>query len=185
MTADDILNAIGDIEPIYLEEAKGKPKFKRLWICVSSVAACFFLFFVFQGMYYQQYLLNYDDSNYAPEAYEEFFVYYVEDGEVKKEKVGVFGGDMEMFDVWKSKNGIGNEVTLHKISSITVNSKPAPESGPVSDENQHRHILRVTVSASLAAYPESEGGELLSDCLKKTIASYWNVESEDIELVYV
>ena len=181
MTADDILDAIGDIDPMYLEEAKRKPNFRRLGICVGTIAACLALLFVFQGMYYHQYLLNYD---YAPEAYEEFFVYYLEGQTIKMEKVGVFGGDMEMFDVWKTKNGIGKEVTLQKLSLISVDSKPGAESGSATDKNQSRCILRVTVSASIAAYFETENGEALSECLKETIASYWNVETDDVELVY-
>jgi len=184
MTTDDILDAIGDIDSAYLEEAGKKPIILRKSFLAGALAACFVFLFVFPFGYYRHYLLRNDECNYVAEAYEEFFVYYVKDHSVEAEHVGVFGGDMEMFDVWKDKNHIGKNVSIQKISLLAVQALPDGVFGDASDEANHRYILRITVSASLAPYFEAADGALLMECLMKTIASYRNVTLDDIELIY-
>ena len=48
MTEHDILDAIGDIDPMYLEEAKRRPLRGRIkWVSIGSLAACLALLLVF------------------------------------------------------------------------------------------------------------------------------------------
>jgi hypothetical protein len=179
MTENDILEAIGDIDSAYLEEAKRKPvPAKMKWIGVGSLAACFLLLFIFP-MGYRHFILRNDEYDYAPQAYEICSVYYVKDHILYSESVGVVGGDIEMFDIWKEKNNIDSDVELKNI--VFSYSDSASE----YEEFSHCETVSVTVSAILEAYFENEDGTLLLDALKNTIASYRKVTIGTLTLIYL
>lgn len=167
MTENDILDAIGDIDPAYLEEAEKKPATQRArWIRMGSLAACLVLFLAVPlGIHL--YLLNVNSYDYAPQAYQECEVYYLDDHTIVSVIAGVWGGDAEMFEVWKNKNGIDVQIDLK-----TVN---------VSADGD---TVYVTLPASMAAWFTNEDGALRLEALKKTIASYRSITVEKLEMIY-
>lgn len=169
MTEHDLLDAIGDIDPAYLEEAKSKPTVsKKKWIAFSSLAACLLLFF---SLGYRHYWLVYESPDYTSEAYEECCVYYLKDHALYYEITGVCGGDAEMFEIWKEKNGITGQSGLQNIVL-------SPLEDGVCD-------VFVTIPASMAVYFENEDGAWRLEALKKTIGSYRDIVINSFELIYV
>lgn len=171
MTEHDILDAIGDIDPMYLEEAKRRPLRGRIkWVSIGSLAACLALLLVFPLQYY---LLNREENkDYAPKADQECAVYFVQDGALYYETVGVLGGDAEMFETWARKNGVTDVIDLKDISfSFTMIATDFFD-------------VIVTVPMGLAHYFEGDDGALHSESLKRTIASYRNIEIGSLAVVY-
>ena len=173
MTKHDILDAIGDIDPAYLAEAKRKPviaKFK--WIGVTSLAACLILMLVIP-VCYQYFFLKPTDVDYAPIESNECSVYFVQDGELNSESVDVLGGDAEMFQIWAIKNSVKETIDLKDISFA------------VSQSESDLFDVLVTVPVMLSHYFQDEDGDLLLDSLKKTIASYRNIEIGVLSITYL
>ena len=178
MTENDILDAIGDIDPAYLEEAESKSsadKFK--WIGFGALAACFFMFLIFPLGYYH-YLWGANNGDYAPKDYNECAVYYVRDGEILYEATGVWGGDTEMFAAWMEKNDININVDLSAIGFSF-----APSDG--AEDGSGGYLVTVTVPSAISAYFEKDNGALLLEALKKTIASYRHITVGGLELIYL
>jgi hypothetical protein len=173
MTENDILDAIGDIDPAYLEEAQKKPVTQRSrWIRMGSIAACLVLFLVVPlGIHL--YLLNVNSYDYAPQSYQECDVYYLEDHAIVSVTAGVWGGDAEMFEVWKNKNGIDVQIDL-KIVNVSVSH----------NESADGNTVYVTVPASMEAWFTNEDGVLRLEALKKTIASYRSITIDRLEMIY-
>ena len=174
MTENDILDAIGDIDPAYLEEVQKRPrKIKRAWTGIASLAACLMLLAI--PLVCQHYWWSFDEVDYSAEAYTECFVYYAKDHALYYESVGVRGGDLEMFEIWKSKNGITAEATLQNIVF-------SPGQDGTED---YADAVFVTLPDSLRCYFEHEDGSWRTEALKKTIASYRKVKIDTIELIFV
>ena len=173
MTENDILDAIGDIDPAYLEEAQRNPAPQRArLIRMGSLAACLLLFLAIPlGIHL--YLLNVESYDYAPPSYQECYVYYVNGNEIACVYTGVCGGDAEMFEAWKNKNGIDENIDLKNIT-VSVSHDGATDGDTVC----------VTVPASVSAWFVDEDGALRLEALKKTIASYRNITIGRFELIY-
>ena len=187
MTASDFLEAMGEIDDRYIQEAKQepkqKPKFKKtIWIGVGSLAACFLIILALPLSFLHMRMMNNGSSDYVSEAYENFSVYFVQGDEICQESTGVYGGDSEMFGVWKEKNNIGSDVGLIELSLLLV-AKPE-ESGSPNDNEEARYIVRVKVSASMEDYFTQKNRALLTESLMKTIASYHHVTIDDMELIF-
>ena len=173
MTENDILDAIGDIDPAYLEEAQRNPAPQRArLIRMGSLAACLLLFLAIPlGIHL--YLLNVESYDYAPPSYQECYVYYVNGNEIACVHTGVCGGDAEMFEAWKNKNGIDEKIDL-KIVNVSVSHEDSAEGASVY----------VTLPASMETWFTNEDGALRLEALKKTIASYRNITIGRFELIY-
>ncbi len=179
MTEHDLLDAIGDIDPAYLEEATGKSvNGKRKWVGVGALAACLVLFLIFP-IGYRHYWMTYENLDYSTEDYVECYVYYVKDHALYYETAGIWGGDMEMFEVWKSKNGITEEGSLQSIVLSSV-----PGNANMGSAERYDTVF-VTLSASLQGYFEDEDGAWRIESLKRTVASYRGLEIDEIELIFV
>ena len=174
MTEHDILDAIGDIDPVYLEEARRKPLIsnKKQW-AFGALAACFLLFLIIP-VAHQLYWLNSDACDYAPESYQECYIYYVEEGNICREFTGIRGGDSEMFEAWKIKNGIKKFVDPKEVNF----------SFSESDSGQGYAVI-LTLPASMERYFKNEAGTLRLEALKQTVASYRNIEVHTLTLVYI
>ena len=174
MTENDLLDAIGDIDPAYLEEAKNHSRnFKRKWIALGSLAACLVLLLIPLGL--QHYWLAYESVDYTAQAHTKCCIYYVRDHAVYYESADVWGGDQEMFEIWKSKNGISDKAVLQ---SLVLSSEPV-------DDKDRVDTVFVKLPSSLERYFENEEGILRKDALKKTIASYRDITVDTIELIFV
>ncbi len=174
MTENDILDAIGDIDPAYLEEAQGRTLMQRSKLFrMGSLAACLLLFLAIPlGIHL--YLLSMESYDYAPQSYQECGVYYVEDHAIVCATVGIWGGDAEMLEVWANKNGLARKLDLKSVG-VSVSR----------DGSAYGHTAYVTLPASAAAWFESEDGALRLEALRKTVASYRNITVDRLELIYI
>jgi hypothetical protein len=177
MTENDILDAIGDIDSAYLEEADGKGSSSKIkWIGFGMLAACFVMLLIFPLGYYQ-YLWNAENNDYAPEAYKECAVYYVRNGEILRETIDVGGGDAEMLTIWMTKNDMRINVDLRDIGFSFVRNDSEEDA---TDD----YLATVTLPSVISTYFEKDDGGLLLETLKKTIESYRNITINGLELVY-
>lgn len=160
MKLDDLLDAIGEVDDVWVKRAKEKKKTHRaLWAVVGTLAACICIV-----MMLPKGILN-DSSNQAQdeEIYKNIWIYYVKDGEVCKEQEYILAQAMAVFSAWKEKNGIGDEVELIQYSPDTTS---------------------IIVSANLQDYYGTIDRELLLDSLKQTMAGYSNLEYDKWNLYY-
>ena len=175
MTENDILDAIGDIDPAYLEEVNTKHETKKIrWWKTGALAACLLVVLIVP-VWLQHSWLSYESVDYAATDYAECNIYYVKDHVLYYESAGVLGGDPEMFEIWKSKNGIAENAVLQSIAL-------SPQQDGAEDRAD---TVIVTLPASLSRYFENEDGAWRSEALKNTIASYRKVTVDTIELIFV
>ena len=173
MTEHDILDAIGDIDPAYLVEAKRKPLMSKVkWVGVASLAACFLLLFTVP-ICYQHFWLKTTDIDYAPKESRECSVYFLQDGDLYDESVEVFGGDAELFEVWAMKNRMTETVDLQDISF------------EVSQREADIFDVLVRIPILLSHYFEGEDGVLRLEALKRTIASYREIQIGVLSIEYL
>ncbi len=171
MTEHDILDAIGDIDPAYLEEARRKPVPIRLkWAGIGSLAACLLLLIIFP--FHARVLKMAESGDFAPAEGVECSVYFVRDNALYYESANILGGDAEMFETWARKNGMKETMDLKSISFDFI-----PREDGLLD-------VTVTVSSSLSHYFEGNEGDLLLDSLKRTVASYRDIEIGSLSVVY-
>lgn len=179
MRADDLLDAIGEIEDSYLETAYEKqPKRAIKWIGIGSLAACLMFLFLPYGLLHRLNLRSMAEVDYSPKDYTRFSVYYADGEKLSSLTYEIYGGNEEMFFAWKNQNGIGSEVLLKEIELLNASSQEDFDA-----ELQPKKILRITVSASFSAYLEENQQGLLLESLKKTVASYTGARIEEIELI--
>ena len=172
MTENDILDAIGDIDPAYLEDVNTKHETKKIrWWTTGALAACLLVVLIVP-VWLQHSWLSYESVDYAATDYAECNIYYVKDHALYYEAVGVLGGDLERFEAWKNKNGIAEEAALQNVVFLT-------------GQDGTEDTVIVTLPASLSRYFENEDGAWRRDALKKTLASYRNITIDTIELIFV
>jgi len=173
MKADDLLDAIGELDELYLEPLEEKPKRRKIvWSGIGSLAACLLLFlFLPNGLLNRMAMQN--EADYVSKEYTSLWVYYAEDGSLSSFRYEIHGGDAEMFAAWKNKNGIGADVLLKDIELW--------EAAPSNSETGY--LLRVTLTASFSQYLEADADGLLRESLKRTVASYAGVMILDMELI--
>ena len=175
MTENDILDAIGDIDPVYLEEVNKKVEIKKIkWWRAGSLAACLLVLLIVP-LWLQHGWWAHESVDYAATEYAECNIYYVKDHALYYEAAGVLGGDLEMFEAWKNKNGITEEAVLQNVVF-----SPGQD-----DTDDHAKAVIVTLPASLNDYFENEDGFWRTEALKKTLASYRNITIDTIELIFV
>ena len=182
MTVDDLLDAIGEIDEADMEIEESKPKRRKImWTGIGSLAACFLLFLFLPWGFLRQNMLNDKEVNYAPKDYTSFSVYYVDGDTLSQFMYEIHGGYEEMFFAWKNQNGIGNEVELKNfvLESTTGNNSDQGENKPNGG-----YFLRVTVSSAFSEYLKKDSKGLLTEALKKTVASYVGVPVCDMEWIF-
>ena len=171
MTEHDILDAIGDIDPTYLEEARRKPISGKIrWAGASALAACFLLLLIFPVHFL--FLRTAESNDYTSTEDRECDVYFVQDGALYYETVDIRGGDAEMFEAWARKNGVTESIDPKEIS-VLLNRKEAD-----------LFDVTVTVPAWFSHYFEGKEGALRLDSLKRTAASYRDIGIGELLIVY-
>jgi hypothetical protein len=173
MTEHDILDAIGDIDPAYLEEARQSHAQRKIkWVGFGALAACFLMFLIFP-FGFRHYFKMTSENDYAPKDCKTCSVYYEQDGELYYEELEVLGAESEMFEVWARKNGVTEAFDLCNIAFEFTQA----EDGSFD--------VIITVPASLGHYFESGSGALRLDSLKRTLASYREIDIAALSIVYL
>lgn len=162
---------------------------------ISVIAACLCLIITLSAIIIRPYIpteynLNY---SYVGENGKEIFipdsniwVYYVDDGEVERERVKLPSTPKNVFITWKYLNNIGEEVSLIKCEVIG----DGIESVLTYDENKvYEHgdnsvfTLNIIVSESLNNYIDETNRDVLIDSLKKSISNCSNIKFESVNLI--
>ena len=200
MTQEKLIDAITDLDSDILNRyfdmkadlaAKKKPK-KRTWIkWASMAAACFVL--VIAATFITQYIpteynLNYSyiDAN-GRETYvadENVWIYYVDKGEIERERVKLPCNAENVFITWKHLNTIGDEVELIECKIVSNGNGSTSEfegQGVANYEPGDYFVLNITVTKNLQSYEEYE---LLIDSLEKSMSEYSNIDFDEINVLF-
>lgn len=200
MNAQDVLDAIGNIDDECIRNAKPKKKsHKNLFITVASMAACLAFMIWVPKMFKAEFLRMeesmetakssaafHSSAYYTSEAViteGDVHIYYVDGDKVSMEIVNMSYDAEDIFAVWRKKNGIGEEVKL--ISrEIEHNGYETPSEFQGMEliiyTMPDYFILRVTVSKNIEEYYDTIDSELLLKSLEETMRlHHQNIEYDE------
>lgn len=161
----------------------------------SAIAACLCVIIALSAIIIPPYIptkysLNY---SYVGENGKEIFipdsniwVYYVEDGEVERERVKLPSTPKNVFITWKYLNNIGEEVSLIKCEVIGdgIESVLTYDGNKVYEHGQNNvFTLNIIVSKNLNNYIDEANRDVLVDSLKKSISNCSNIKFESVNLI--
>ncbi len=193
----DILDAIGNVDEICVVKAKEKRKkktYKRLWIAAGSFAACLALFisipFIFMSMSKmgKDAPPNTNDEQGGAGKVEEtldidnVWIYYVHDNEIIGEQQELKMSAECVFNAWKEKNGIGEDVEFISVN-IESNGKTSENNGMVEHQVGDYFVYNITISKSIENYYDIINKELLLESLKQTMTGYLYMECDEYHLI--
>ena len=200
MTQDKFTDAITELDSDVLERyvrmksslaEKKKPK-HRAWVkWASAVAACFVL--VIAVTFITQYIpteynLNYsyvgDNGKETYIASENIWIYYVDKGEIERERVKLPCTAQNVFITWKHLNTIGDEVKLIEYKIVSNGNESTSDfegEGVVNYEQGDYFALNITVTENLQSY---EDYEVLIDSLEKSMSEYSNIDFDEINVLF-
>lgn len=200
MTQDKFTDAITELDSDILERyvrmkntlaEKKKPK-QRAWVkWASAVAACFVL--VIAVTFITQYIpteynLNYsyvgDNGKETYIASENIWIYYVDKGEIERERVKLPCTAQNVFVTWKHLNTIGDEVKLIEYKIVSNGNESTSDfegEGVVNYEQGDYFALNITVTENLQSY---EDYEVLIDSLEKSMSEYSNIDFDEINVLF-
>ena len=199
MTQEKLIDAITDLDSDILNRyfgmkadlaAKKKPK-KHTWVKWASVAACFVL--VITATFVTQYIPTEYNLNYSyvgangKETYiadKNVWIYYVDNGEIERERVKLPCTAENVFITWKHLNNIGDEVELIECKIVSNGNESTSEfegQGVANYEPGDYFVLNITVTKNLQFY---EDYELLIDSLEKSMSEYSNIDFDEINVLF-
>lgn len=198
MKREIISEAMGNISSRHIEEAaefkvEEKPRrSKTPWAkWASVVAACFVL--VIAVTFITQYIPTEYNLNYSyvgsngKETYiadKNVWVYYVDNGDIERERVKLPCNSENVFIVWKHLNNIGDEVQLIDCKIVSNGNESTFEfegEDVVNYEQGDCFVLNITVTKNLQLY---EDYELLVDSLEKSMSEYSNIDFNEINVIF-
>lgn len=200
MTQDKLADAITELDSDILERyvrmkktlAEKKRPRQRAWVkWASAVAACFVL--VIAVTFITQYIpteynLNYsyvgDNGKETYIASENIWIYYVDKGEIERERVKLPCTAQNVFITWKHLNTIGDEVKLIEYKIVSNGNESTSDfegEGVVNYEQGDYFALNITVTENLQSY---EDYEVLIDSLEKSMSEYSNIDFDEINVLF-
>ena len=127
---------------------------------------------------------NENDSDTAIDLeYDDISIYYVKDSEIKSETEYLPCSPKDIFEVWKDKNGIGDEVKLINVK-IENNGTEKVDSLIASYTPGDSFIYNITVTASLKDYFDTLPREELEKSLELTLTSYGDMGYDEFNIIY-
>lgn len=204
MKKEDFFELIGDIDEEKVRAAESAPTKKRkarLVMTGLSVAACAGIIIgavVWSGRSDNTALkhnesstenesntnYNENDSDTAIDLeYDDISIYYIKDGELKSETEYLPCSPKDIFEVWKKKNGIGDDVALINVK-IENNGTEKVDSLIASYTVGDRFIYNLTVTANLKDYFDTLPKEKLEKSLELTLTSYNDMEFDEFNIIY-
>ena len=200
MTQEKLIDAITDLDIDILNRyfdmkadlvAKKKPK-KRTWVKWASLAAACMVLVVMATFAMQyiptEYNLNYSyvDAN-GRETYiadKNVWIYYVDSGDIERERVKLPCTAENVFITWKHLNTIGDEVELIEYKIVSNGNESTSDfegEGVVNYEQGDYFVLNITVTENLQSY---EAYEELIDSLEKSMSEYSNIDFDEINVLF-
>lgn len=200
MTQDKFTDAITELDSDILERyvrmksslaEKKRPK-QRAWLkWASAVAACLVL--VIAVTFITQYIPTEYNLNYSyvgangKEMYiadENVWIYYVDNGDIERERVKLPCTPENVFITWKHLNNIGDEVKLIEYKIVSNGNESTSDfegEGVVNYEQGDYFALNITVTENLQSY---EDYEVLIDSLEKSMSEYSNIDFDEINVLF-
>lgn len=194
MTNTNLLQAMGRIDPKLIADAAPdvpqKKSTNKMWVkCASAVAACLVL--VIAVTFITQYIPTEYNLNYSyvgangKEMYiadEIVWIYYVDNGDIERERVKLPCTTENVFITWKHLNKISNDVKLIEYKIISNGNEITSEfegKGVVEYEQGDYLILNITVSEKLKSYDNQTA---LIESLKDSMAGYSNIDFDEVNV---
>lgn len=194
MTNTNLLQAMGRIDPKLIADAAPdvpqKKSTNKMWVkCASAVAACLVL--VIAVTFITQYIPTEYNLNYSyvgangKEMYiadENVWIYYVDNGDIERERVKLPCTTENVFITWKHLNKISNDVKLIEYKIISNGNEITSEfegKGVVEYEQGDYLILNITVSEKLKSY---DNQTTLIESLKDSMAGYSNIDFDEVNV---
>ena len=196
MKREKISEAMGNISSRHIKEAaefkaeEKTHKSKTAWVKWASVAAaCMVL--VVMATFAMQYIPTEYNLNYSyvgangKETYiadKNVWVYYVDNGDIERERVKLPCTAENVFITWKHLNNIGDDVKLIECKIVSNGNESTSEfegEGVVNYEQGDYFVLHITVTKNLQSY---EGYEELINSLEKSMSEYSNIDFDEINV---
>lgn len=194
MTNTNLLQAMGRIDPKLIADAAPdvpqKKRTNKMWVkCASAVAACLVL--VIAVTFITQYIPTEYNLNYSyvgangKEMYiadENVWIYYVDNGDIERERVKLPCTAENVFITWKHLNKISDDVKLIEYKIISNGNEITSEfegKGVVEYEQGDHLILNITVSEKLKSYDNQTA---LIESLKDSMAGYSNIDFDEVNV---
>lgn len=194
MTNTNLLQAMGRIDPKLIADAAPdvpqKKSTNKMWVkCASAVAACLVL--VIAVTFITQYIPTEYNLNYSyvgangKEMYiadENVWIYYVDNGDIERERVKLPCTAENVFITWKHLNKISDDVKLIEYKIISNGNEITSEfegKGVVEYEQGDYLILNITVSEKLKSY---DNQTTLIESLKDSMAGYSNIDFDEVNV---
>ena len=187
MKPDDILDAIGNVEEIYVKKAKEKKKSHWMtWIAVSSIAACVA---VMIGIPFLSFFLHGAGSSAPPGGAEDaatlvradVWIYYVDGEEISRQEEWLQLSAEDIFYMWRDKNGLGEDVQFIR-AEIDSNGKTVESENIVNHEVGDYFVYNLTITKSIENYYDIIDSELLLESLKQTMLEYSDIDYNEYHL---
>lgn len=193
MKPHDIFDAIGNVDETCVMKAKEKKKsHKKLWITASSIAACLALIICLPIIFMSMNNMGTDknntagpnDGNDGEMAMEQdnVWIYYVDGDEIGREKQYLPMDPEDIFNAWKEKNSIGDDVEFIRVK-IDSNGKTTEKNGMVEHQIGNYFVCNLTISKNIENYYDTIDKELLLDSLEQTMTGYSNIEYDEYNLI--
>ena len=200
MKPHDIFDAIGNVDETCVMKAKEKKKsHKKLWITASSIAACLALIICLPIMFISMNNMGTDKNNTAgpnegmliPDGgndnemaleQDNVWIYYIDGNEIVREQQYLPMEPESIFNAWKEKNGIGDDVEFIRVN-IDSNGKTTEKDGMVEHQIGNYFVCNLTISKSIENYYDTIDKELLLDSLEQTMTGYSNIEYDEYNLI--
>lgn len=192
MKPHDIFDAIGNVDETCVMKAKEKKKsHKKLWITASSIAACLALIICLPIIFISMNNIGSDKNNTAGPndnngeiamEQDDVWIYYVDGDEINREMQYLPMDPEDIFNAWKEKNGIGDDVEFIRVK-IDSNGKTTEKNGVVEHQIGNYFVCNLTISKSIENYYDTIDKELLLDSLKQTMTGYSNIEYDEYNLI--
>lgn len=193
MKPDDILDAIGNVDDACVERAKKKSRStKSVWITVGSLAACLVLvlcipMIIIPSQGGESAAPNADgEGNEMAIHWDDVWIYYVNGDEICRQREYLPVSPKEIFDVWKEKNSIGDDVEFIEVR-IDSNSKTTDSKFNGDDVVMYEigdyFVYNITVTKTIENYYDTINSELLLKSLKQTMIGYSDIQYDEYNLV--
>lgn len=207
MTVFDLFDSIGNVDDELIEKAKQPKKSRRkLIVSLGSLAACIIACTsiiisrdIQKGNGFQTDVseeqwtgsassedsVNKEFGEIVPaEIHSE--VYYVLNGRIECQTVITAAKPEKLFEIWKSKNHIGEEV---KLMSVQLTNNGSTEVSEYSGVEVVTHTMgdkttyTLTVTKNLERYYVSIDKDLLLESLEKTMTGMYDPKPDEYKLI--
>ena len=191
MKKEQLYELLGEIDAEAVNAAEHVPKSKpkKHWLGYGLAAAAGIGILCGAGiwLYHSGHTASPVTSENSTEALaleeDDITIYYLDDGKVCTATKHLPCDPKDIFQEWKARNGIGDEVQLIRVR-IENNGTERMDESTAQYQAGDRFIMNVTVTENLKAYFKTLPEEQLLDSLKRTLTGFQHIEMNDYNLIY-